>query len=329
MKNELVHLIITSGEPAGIGPEISLQAAKKFVLQNADTQIYLLGDQALFEPYLEDFRHKRLQVIHLPLRTKNVPGLLNSINAPYVLEMLDQAYDGCVQGKYDALVTAPIQKSVINDFGVNFTGHTEYLADKAGNVQVVMMLCGQVSASLKSSSTMMRVAIACTHVALKDVPASITYTVLLGTIKILHQSLKQYFGIELPKIEVAGLNPHAGESGYLGKEELEVIAPVIREAQNLGINITGPFSADTMFRLDMLDSVDVFLAMYHDQGLIPLKMACFGQGVNVTLGLPIIRTSVDHGTAIQLAGRGEANSDSMYQALSVAHQMVKNGSSST
>jgi len=328
MKNEIVRLVITSGEPAGIGPEISVHAAKKFLQKNTDTQIYLLGDQVLFSPYLDELQNERFQIIHHSLKTKNVPGKLNSINAPYVLEMLDIAYEGCLQGYYDAVVTAPIQKSVINDSGVNFTGHTEYLADKAGNVQVVMMLCGQVSASLSSSSGMMRVALASTHVALKEVSTSITHKDLLGTIKILDRSLTQYFGMKHPKIEVAGLNPHAGESGYLGTEEIEVIAPVIREAQSLGINISGPFSADTMFRLDMLDRVDVFLAMYHDQGLIPLKMACFGQGVNVTLGLPIIRTSVDHGTALELAGRGEANSESMLQALTVAYQMVKNGSSS-
>ena len=329
MKNELVHLIITSGEPAGIGPEISVHAAKKFLLQNVDTQISLIGDQGLFSPYLNDFQNERLHIIHLPLKTKSVDGQLNSANAPYVLEMLDRAYDGCMQGSYDAIVTAPIQKSVINDYGVSFTGHTEYLAEKAGNAQVVMMLCGQVSTTLSSSARVMRVALASTHLALKEVSGSITAKELLGTLSMLHQALNQYFGIKHPTIEVAGLNPHAGENGYLGKEEIVIIAPVIAQAQSLVINVTGPFSADTMFRIEALDHVDVFLAMYHDQGLIPLKMACFGQGVNVTLGLPIIRTSVDHGTALQLAGRGEANSDSMYQALSVAHQMVKNGSSSS
>jgi len=328
MKNELVHLAITSGEPAGIGPEISLQATKKFLLQHQDVQIHLLGDRGLFSPYLNDFQDDRLHLVHIPLRSKNEYGQLNSANAPYVLEMLDQAYFGCHQKQYDAMVTAPLQKSVINDHGLHFTGHTEYLAQKAGSKQVVMMLCGQVSSSLTSSSEMMRVALATTHLALKDVSLAISYRELLGTIQIIHQTLKKYFGIQNPKIQVAGLNPHAGESGYLGKEEIDVIAPAIKQAQSEGISVTGPFSADTMFRLDMLDQVDVFLAMYHDQGLIPLKMACFGQGVNVTLGLPIIRTSVDHGTALEIAGRGEANFESMVQALSVAYQMVKNGTSS-
>ncbi len=328
MKNELVHLAITSGEPAGIGPEISVQATKKFLHQHPDVQIHLLGDRHLFSPYLDGFQNDRLHLVHLPLRSKNNYGQLNSANAPYVLEMLDQAYLGCEQKQYDAMVTAPLQKSVMNDNGLHFTGHTEYLAQKAGSKQVVMMLCGQVSSSLARSSEMMRVALATTHLALKDVPLAISYTELLGTIQIIHQTLKTYFGIQNPKIQVAGLNPHAGESGYLGKEEIDVITPVIKQAQSEGISVTGPFSADTMFRLDVLDQVDIFLAMYHDQGLIPLKMACFGQGVNVTLGLPIIRTSVDHGTALQIAGRGEANFESMVQALSVAYQMVKNGSSS-
>jgi 4-hydroxythreonine-4-phosphate dehydrogenase len=242
--------------------------------------------------------------------------------------MLDIAFQGCLDKQYDAMVTAPLQKSIINDFGVSFTGHTEYLAEKAGVSQVVMMLCGEVSAVSQVKPTMMRVALASTHIALKDVSLSMNSEEICRTLEIIHQCLRKYFGISNPRISVAGLNPHAGENGYLGDEEINIILPAIKKAQMNGISAIGPFPADTMFRYDNLEHVDVFLAMYHDQGLIPLKMATFGHGVNVTLGLPIIRTSVDHGTALDLAQSGKADFGSMYEALRVAYQMVKNDSSS-
>ena len=330
MKNDCVQLVITSGEPAGIGPQISLQAAQQFLEQHDDAHIFLLGDQQLFQPYLPNHHlAPNLSIIDVPMRDQNRLGQLNKNNAPYVLSMLDIAFEGCLEKQYDAMVTAPIQKSVINDYGIHFTGHTEYLAEKAGVSQVVMMLCGAVNCGSQVNSTMMRVALASTHIALKEVSSVINTEEIYRTLEIVHKSLKQYFGIFNPKISVAGLNPHAGENGYLGHEEIEIILPAIKKAQAHGISCAGPFPADTLFRYQNLDQVDVFLAMYHDQGLIPLKMATFGHGVNVTLGLPIIRTSVDHGTALDLAQSGSADFGSMYEALVVAYQMVKNDSSST
>jgi 4-hydroxythreonine-4-phosphate dehydrogenase len=329
MKNDRVQLVITSGEPAGIGPQISFLAANQFLENHDDVNIVLLGDKELFQPYQQAQRqHVNLSIKNSPLRDENRLGQLNKKNAPYVLDILDLAFQGCLDKQYDAMVTAPLQKSIINDFGVSFTGHTEYLAEKAGVSQVVMMLCGEVSAVSQVKPTMMRVALASTHIALKDVSLSINSEEICRTLEIIHQCLRKYFGISNPRISVAGLNPHAGENGYLGDEEINIILPAIKKAQMNGISAIGPFPADTMFRYENLEHVDVFLAMYHDQGLIPLKMATFGHGVNVTLGLPIIRTSVDHGTALDLAQSGKADFGSMYEALRVAYQMVKNDSSS-
>ena len=329
MKNDRVQLVITSGEPAGIGPQISFLAANQFLENHDDVNIVLLGDKELFQPYQQAQRqHANLSIKNSPLRDENRLGQLNKKNAPYVLGMLDIAFQGCLDKQYDAMVTAPLQKSIINDFGVSFTGHTEYLAEKAGVSQVVMMLCGEVSAVSQVKPTMMRVALASTHIALKDVSLSMNSEEICRTLEIIHQCLRKYFGISNPRISVAGLNPHAGENGYLGDEEINIILPAIKKAQMNGISAIGPFPADTMFRYENLEHVDVFLAMYHDQGLIPLKMATFGHGVNVTLGLPIIRTSVDHGTALDLAQSGKADFGSMYEALRVAYQMVKNDSSS-
>jgi len=329
MKNDRVQLVITSGEPAGIGPQISFLAAHQFLENHDDVNIVLLGDKELFQPYQQAQRqHANLSIKNSPLRDENRLGQLNKKNAPYVLGMLDIAFQGCLDKQYDAMVTAPLQKSIINDFGVSFTGHTEYLAEKAGVSQVVMMLCGEVSAVSQVKPTMMRVALASTHIALKDVSLAMNSEEIYRALEIIHQCLRKYFGISNPRISVAGLNPHAGENGYLGDEEINIILPAIKKAQMNGISAIGPFPADTMFRYDNLEHVDVFLAMYHDQGLIPLKMATFGHGVNVTLGLPIIRTSVDHGTALDLAQNGKADFGSMYEALRVAYQMVKNDSSS-
>jgi 4-hydroxythreonine-4-phosphate dehydrogenase len=329
MKNDRVQLVITSGEPAGIGPQISFLAAHQFLENHDDVNIVLLGDKELFQPYQQAQRqHANLSIKNSPLRDENRLGQLNKKNAPYVLGMLDIAFQGCLDKQYDAMVTAPLQKSIINDFGISFTGHTEYLAEKAGVSQVVMMLCGEVSAVSQVKPTMMRVALASTHIALKDVSLAMNSEEIYRALEIIHQCLRKYFGISNPRISVAGLNPHAGENGYLGDEEINIILPAIKKAQMNGISAIGPFPADTMFRYDNLEHADVFLAMYHDQGLIPLKMATFGHGVNVTLGLPIIRTSVDHGTALDLAQNGKADFGSMYEALRVAYQMVKNDSSS-
>jgi len=330
MDNSYVQLVITSGEPAGIGPQISIQAAQAFIADHQDVKIHLLGDQHLFDPYYQkQALNEHISIEHVPLIAPNEKGQLNLNNAPYVLSLLDRAYQGCIEHSYDAMVTAPLQKSIINDYGLNFTGHTEYLAQKAGVSKVVMMLCGEVSHVANQSPMMMRVALVTTHMALKEIFTAITIDEILSTLQIIQNNIEKYFGIKSPKIMVAGLNPHAGEGGHLGREEMEIITPAIKKARLLGLSVTGPYPADTMFRYQALEHVDVFLAMYHDQGLIPLKMASFGQGVNITLGLPIIRTSVDHGTALDLAKTGTADCKSMYQALKVAYQMVKNGSSST
>jgi len=263
------------------------------------------------------------------LNDLNRLGYLNVKNAPYVIHLLDKAFEGCQSDTYDAMVTAPLQKSIINDYGMEFTGHTEYLANKAGISKVVMMLCGEVDLPHAFPNCFMRVALATTHIALKDIAKTINTRDILEIIRIIDQSCKQYFGLPQPRISVAGLNPHAGEGGYLGREEIEIITPAIQQAKAMGIDVSGPFPGDTLFRYKNIEQVDVFLAMYHDQGLIPLKMATFGRGVNVTLGLPIIRTSVDHGTALDISANGNADIGSMYQALQIAYQMVKNGSSGT
>lgn len=329
MNNDLVQLAITSGEPAGIGPQISFQAAHQFIQDNEDVHIHLLGDQQLFSSYISEVLPSRLTISHIPLNDSNRLGFLNVKNAPYVIHLLDKAYAGCLSHMYDAMVTAPLQKSIINDFGMNFTGHTEYLASKAGVSKVVMMLCGEIDLPHVLPSCFMRVALATTHIALKDIANVINTEDILETIQIIDQSCKKYFGLSKPRISVSGLNPHAGENGYLGREEIEIITPAIQQAKAMGIDVSGPFPGDTLFRYKNIEQVDVFLAMYHDQGLIPLKMATFGRGVNVTLGLPIIRTSVDHGTALDISASGNADSGSMYQALQLAYQMVKNGSSGT
>jgi|APCry1669190288_1035285.scaffolds.fasta_scaffold22653_2 4-hydroxythreonine-4-phosphate dehydrogenase len=328
MRRDSFHIAITTGEPAGIGPEISMRAAQEFVLTHPDVYLHVLGDPELCEPYRPpgDDSHILYQPIHLG--SKNHPGQLNPENVPYVLNILDCAIAGCLDHTYDAMVTAPLQKSVINQAGIAFTGHTEYLAKQCGVDKVVMMLCGEVRgfAGIADPSTM-RVALVTTHLPVAMISAQIQKEVILQTLVILHESFQTYFGISQPRIQVSGLNPHAGENGYLGREEIDAIIPAIEHAQNLGIVVTGPYPADTMFRLQALDQIDVFLAMYHDQGLIPLKMACFGTGVNITLGLPIIRSSVDHGTALGIAGKNIADHRSMLQAIEYAYQMAKHATS--
>jgi 4-hydroxythreonine-4-phosphate dehydrogenase len=232
--------------------------------------------------------------------------------------MLDAAIAAALAGDVDAIVTAPVQKSTINEAGIAFTGHTEYLAEKTNTSHVVMMLAGHVG------KQMLRVALATTHLALADVPRAITREGLTSTLDIVHRDLVQRFGLSNPRILVAGLNPHAGEAGYLGREEIDVITPVIDEARQRGWQVSGPYPADTLFQSRYLDQADCVLAMYHDQGLPVLKFATFGQGVNITLGLPIIRTSVDHGTALDkaAAGYGHADADSMMAAITVAAQMA-------
>jgi len=317
-----VDLVITTGEPAGIGPEVSLQAAYAFLQEQADAYITLIGDPSLFG---EGATHSRLQVESVKLSKPAVSGILNESNAAYVLATLDAAIAGCQAGRFQAMVTAPVHKGIINQSGIAFTGHTEYLAAACGVERVVMLLCANLPAGLMGlqRSLPLRVALATIHVPLALVPAQITIKSVLETIEILHAGLKNQFGIAKPRILVAGLNPHAGEGGYLGSEESSIIEPAIAQAQQAGIRVEGPFPGDTLFDLRSLDRVDAYLAMYHDQGLAPFKFVTFNTGVNVTLGLPIIRTSVDHGTALDIAGKEVADSGSMLEALRLAFQLAR------
>lgn len=249
-----------------------------------------------------------IEVEHVPVARQVRAGQLDPANARYVLALLDRAVDGCLSGEFDAMVTAPVHKGVINDAGIAFTGHTEYLAARTHAADVVMLLVGGG----------LRVALATTHLALADVAASIQHTRLAETLRTLERGLREQFGIARPRILVAGLNPHSGEGGHLGREEIAVIEPVVRELRAAGLDLEGPLPADTLFVRERLERADCVLAMYHDQGLPVLKYASFGKGVNVTLGLPIVRTSVDHGTALELAGTGRADCGSLEEAIRLA-----------
>jgi len=249
----------------------------------------------------------------VPLARPARPGRLDPANSRYVLSVLDRAIDGCLGGEFDAMVTAPVQKSVINDAGIAFTGHTEYLQERAHAAHVVMMLVGGG----------LRVALATTHLPLTHVPAAITREMLEGTLRVIDADLRRRFRIGKPRILVAGLNPHSGESGHLGTEDRDVIAPAIAAAARGGIHASGPIPADTLFVPSRLKGVDAVLAMYHDQGLPVLKYASFGRGVNVTLGLPFVRTSVDHGTALDRAGKNKADASSLVEAVKLAIELAR------
>ena len=319
-----VNLVITTGEPAGVGPEVSIAAAKQFLLEQANVSIALLGDQTLLKEATQGSNTERLKVVNVSLITPSVSGELNVQNGPYVIQLLDQAIAGCMAGQFDAMVTAPIQKSVINQAGLTFTGHTEYLAQRCGVKHVVMMLSATLEKGFLglSSPRDLRVALVTTHLPLQKVSASLSQDLILETIQIVQRDLQVKMGIANPVIRVSGLNPHAGESGYLGQEEINIISPAIEAAKNMGINVSGPYPGDTMFEPTALEKVDAFISMYHDQGLAPFKFVTFGGGVNITLGLPIIRTSVDHGTALDVAGKGVADSGSMLEAIRTAYQMA-------
>ncbi len=323
-------IAVTSGEPAGIGPELCLRLIERSA---ATARLVILGDRELLAErgralnFAGQWREWTpgaaplpgvLDVLHIPLARVAHPGQLDSANSRYVLAMLDRAIDGCRSTEFAAMVTAPVHKGVINDGGVAFTGHTEYLAERTGTAQVVMMLAGGG----------LRVALATTHLPLKDVSAAVTQQSLEQTLRILHAEMGGKYGIKNPRILVAGLNPHAGEGGYLGREEIEVITPVLDRLRAEGMALIGPLPADTMFTPPLLAQGDCVLAMYHDQGLTALKYASFGQGINVTLGLPIIRTSVDHGTALELAGTGRADPGSLFVAVDQAVEMASRASQS-
>ncbi|MCK9986460.1 MAG: 4-hydroxythreonine-4-phosphate dehydrogenase [Azoarcus sp.] len=315
-------LAVTSGEPAGVGPELCAHLAGR----GWPVRTVVLGDIGLireraggrvavvpFEPARAAAPANTLEVLHVPLAVPARAGTLDAANAPYVLALLDRALAGCRSGEFAGMVTAPVHKGVINDAGVPFSGHTEYLAEHTGTPLVVMMLVGGG----------MRVALATTHLPLAAVPAAITRELLEATLRILHGDLVRHFGLTAPRILVAGLNPHAGEGGHMGREEIEVITPVLEKLRGEGMQLAGPLPADTLFVPHTLEQGDAVLAMYHDQGLPVLKHASFGGGVNVTLGLPIIRTSVDHGTALDLAGTGKADPGSLFAAVELAIAMSR------
>lgn len=308
------RIALTTGEPAGIGPEISIAALRDNAAL-AEVDLTLIGDEGLLSERngraaLELPANVRIRSI--PLAAPAVAGRLDHRNVPYVLATLNAAIDGCLAGTYDAIVTAPIQKSTIIETGIRFSGHTEYLAERSSTAQVVMMLVGD------TPQGPLRVALATTHLPLAEVPAALSTATLIRVLEVLERDLRERFGVINPRIAVTGLNPHAGEGGHLGREEADIIAPAIAHCRANGMIIDGPLPADTVFVPAVAQRYDVVLAMYHDQGLPVLKYATFGHGVNVTLGLPFVRTSVDHGTALDLAGKGTADAGSLRAALALA-----------
>ena len=323
------HLALTSGEPAGIGPDLCVRLAKK----ELPCALTVVGDPQLMEDRAKQLglslnihkidiaqgaiQHRRdhLNVWPVELSSPSVPGHLNSQNSDYVLRTITQATESCIAGWTQAIVTAPIHKGIINDAGIPFTGHTEYIADITGGEPVMLL-----------AAPGLRVALATTHIPLAKVSASITQESLSQKLRILHQDLSLRFGLKNPRILVTGLNPHAGEGGHLGTEEQLIIEPCIKRLQSEGMNLIGPLPADTLFTPRVLEHADAVMAMYHDQGLPVLKYVGFGQAVNITLGLHIIRTSVDHGTALELAGTLNADMGSLEAAIKTAVEMCLHSS---
>lgn len=328
--DRLPTLALTAGEPAGIGSELIARLAATSLVAN----LIVIGDAGLIKAAaraagvrvsIRDYdpsnaiavrQPGELQVIPIPLAANVIPGELDRRNAEHVLAMLDRAADGAASGEFDAVVTAPVHKGVINDSGFAFSGHTEFFAERA-ECNVVMMLVAE----------RLRVALVTTHLPLSAVPEAVTRSALLETIRILDRDLRRRFGIDAPRIAVLGLNPHAGESGHMGREEIDTIIPTLEILRNEGIDLVGPIPADTAFVPRHLQHYDAVLAMYHDQGLPVLKHAGFGHAVNVTLGLPWIRTSVDHGTALDLAGKGSADAGSLIAAANLALELVRDSGS--
>ncbi|MET0292106.1 MAG: 4-hydroxythreonine-4-phosphate dehydrogenase PdxA [Steroidobacteraceae bacterium] len=312
------RLALTSGEPAGIGPDLCIALAQRVAREDIGCDVHCLIDRDLLEARAHELRmtlpaaDTRFRVEHVPLAAPAVTGRLDARNGRYVLHLLDRAIDGCRSGEFQGMVTAPVQKSIINDAGIPFSGHTEYLADACSIARPVMLLACEA----------MKVALVTTHLPVSSVSAAITPAALDETLQIVAHDLRELFGIASPRIAVCGLNPHAGEGGHLGREDGDVIAPAIARARNAGILCTGPLPADTAFLPRVLEQHDVVLAMYHDQGLPVLKYAGFGRAINVTLGLPFLRTSVDHGTALDLAGTGRADAGSLDEALQLAARIA-------
>ncbi|MDJ0777781.1 MAG: 4-hydroxythreonine-4-phosphate dehydrogenase PdxA [Gammaproteobacteria bacterium] len=315
-------LVITTGEPAGIGPDIVVG------LDSAafDARLVIVGNRALLEERaaalgvdlrLVEYGALRtegaMELIDVPLAAASQPGQLDAANASYVLELLERACRGCLDGEFDAMVTAPVSKEIINSAGIGFSGHTEYLAELCASGRPVMLL---IAGNL-------RVALVTTHMPLRAVADAISGELIEQIATLLHAGLQSHFGLPNPRIKVCGLNPHAGENGYLGHEENEIIIPALQRLRDQGIDVPGPYPADTLFTQAQLADADAILAMYHDQGLPVLKHYGFHAAVNTTLGLPIVRTSVDHGTALDLAGTGEARPDSLVAAIESALYQVR------
>ncbi|XZQ54976.1 MAG: 4-hydroxythreonine-4-phosphate dehydrogenase PdxA [Arsenophonus sp.] len=328
MEEIIKTIVITSGEPAGIGPDLLIQVAQQKwpvrlvacvdpnLLTIRANQLNLKLKLTIYSSELKNNNQTAKSLLVLPIKLP-IPakaGELNKQNSSYVIETLSRACDGCMDNEFLALVTGPVHKGIINDAGIPFSGHTEFFAKRTKTKKVVMMLAAE----------RLRVALATTHLPLKKVPYAITFKSLEEIIYILNNELKNKFGIKKPTIYICGLNPHAGEGGYIGSEEIDIIIPVIKKLSNEGLRLYGPFPIDTIFQQKYIKQADVILAMYHDQGLPILKHQNFGYGVNITLGLPFIRTSVDHGTAIKLAGSGKANVNSFITALKLAIKMVEN-----
>ncbi|NAR50888.1 4-hydroxythreonine-4-phosphate dehydrogenase PdxA [Acinetobacter haemolyticus] len=321
----MLPLYVTSGEPAGIGPDICLGLAERVderpiviladlqMLQQRADQLDLVVELIPYQGQSTSSRKGQLFVEHVPLIETVIEGRLNPINSGYVLEQLRRSADYAMSGRSVGVATAPVQKSIINEAGIAFSGHTEYYQEFAGVDRVVMML----------ATKSLRVALVTTHLPLRDVPYAITQERLHQVIDILIQDLNQKFKIAYPKILVCGLNPHAGEDGYLGREEIEVINPVLEAYRAQGVKMSLSLPADTLFTPENLKDADAVLAMYHDQGLPVLKSQGFGEAVNITLGLPFIRTSVDHGTALSLAGTGQAKASSLHVAVDLALDLAR------
>ncbi len=328
MAHNKPRLLITSGEPAGIGPDLIIKLSQL----SHSYALTVIADPDLIEQRAEllstsikintisancsdrkQYDTNAINILPIKLKQTSIPGKLDVNNAEYVLKMLKLATEQCLSENYDAVITAPIQKSIINDAGIHFSGHTEYFAEQCNNAYPVMLL----------ACPDLKVALVTTHLALRDIPDTITKERVEKTISIVIDSLVNQFGIKKPSIAVCGLNPHAGEEGHLGMEEINIINPVINDFVSNGYNVEGSLPADTAFRLEQRQKIDTFICMYHDQGLPVLKTLGFGEAVNITLGLPIIRTSVDHGTALELAGTGKAQCDSLLAAIEMADTMAR------
>ena len=326
--DSLPRIAVTAGEPAGIGPDIIIGALQKdyrariTIVGNADV-IRVRSDQLSTKLVVETIEPEQSSPTHRPgyasimdlqCAAAVVPGKLDQENVIQVLNSINIATDACLAGQFDAMVTAPVNKAIINEAGINFSGHTEWIAERVGVTQPVMML----------ANDSLRVCLATTHLPLANVPSAISREKLEHIISVIHTDLRRLYGLQAPVIAVCGLNPHAGEGGYLGSEEIEIIVPVIEKLKEKGISLIGPLPADTAFTQQQLASFDAVLAMYHDQGLPVIKHQSFGEVVNVTLGLPIIRTSVDHGTALDLAASGKANASSLDAAITLAIKFAEN-----